>query len=61
MKKSSQNRTGDASVVVIPERVSVAMARIAYRDTFRLLLGFVEEQAGKRPAVPSWRPAQPSR
>jgi transposase-like protein len=29
MKKSSQNRAGDASVVAIPEQVSVAMAEIA--------------------------------
>jgi len=29
MKKSSQNRAGDASMVAIPEQVSVAMAEIA--------------------------------
>ena len=29
MKKKSQNRAGDASVVAIPEKVSVAMAEIA--------------------------------
>jgi putative transposase len=29
MKKSSQNRAGDVSVVAIPEQVSVAMAEIA--------------------------------
>lgn len=29
MKKSSQGRAGDASVIAMPEQVSVAMAEIA--------------------------------
>ena len=36
---------------LMAQRHASAHTVAAYRDTFRLLLGFVEEQAGKRPAA----------
>jgi len=36
---------------LMAQRHASAHTIAAYRDTFRLLLGFIEEQAGKRPAA----------